>query len=160
METVMESRTRRGRRTSLALPAALVTAVLALGACARPAEVEPESNEGVATVATVAGSALPSVTLSDLAAQRLGIATDVVRDTAVDGQPRTTVPYSAVVYDPEGASFAYRVMGHLQFVRVPITVEFVAGDAAVLTDGPPSGTPVVTVGVSELFGTETGVGGE
>jgi hypothetical protein len=33
-------------------------------------------------------------------------------------------------------------------------VERVVGDLAVLSDGPPVGTPVVTVGAALLYGTE------
>ena len=40
----------------------------------------------------------------------------------------------------------------------PVTVEDVNGDIAHLSSGPATGTPVVTVGVAELFGTENGIG--
>jgi hypothetical protein len=37
-------------------------------------------------------------------------------------------------------------------------VDFIADDRAYLTTGPSVGTEVVTIGVAELYGTETGVG--
>src|SRR5690242_4314222 len=108
----MDIAPRAHRRRWAALLPVTVAAGLALGGCAEPpGEVEPLGDAAIATVAPVEGGELPSVTLSDVAAQRLGIATDVVRDTAVDGQPRTVIPYAAVVYDPEGAAFAYTVQG-------------------------------------------------
>jgi len=45
------------------------------------------------------------------------------------------------------------------FVRHAITVDRIEADRAVLSAGPPIGTLVVTVGVAELWGIETGVGG-
>jgi hypothetical protein len=47
----------------------------------------------------------------------------------------------------------------LVYVRHAITVDRVDGDVAVLHDGPPVGTPVVTVGSAELYGVESGIGG-
>ena len=44
----------------------------------------------------------------------------------------------------------------LVFVRQPITIDYIEGDRAVLSDGPAPGTSVVMVGASELFGTEHG----
>ena len=44
------------------------------------------------------------------------------------------------------------------FIREPVTVDDVEADVAILSSGPEIGTPVVTVGVAELFGTENGIG--
>ena len=44
------------------------------------------------------------------------------------------------------------------YERTPITVEYAAGELAVLSAGPPLGTVVVTVGGPELSGAEFGVG--
>jgi hypothetical protein len=43
------------------------------------------------------------------------------------------------------------------FVRAPIEVTDIRGDQALLSSGPPVGAAVVTVGGSELYGTEFGV---
>jgi hypothetical protein len=45
----------------------------------------------------------------------------------------------------------------LVFLRSPITIDYIDGDLAVLSEGPAVGTAVVTLGAAELFGTETGV---
>jgi hypothetical protein len=72
------------------------------------------------------------------------------------------IPFKAVLYAPSGEAFTYVSIEPELFERTPIVVEYVAGDVAVLTDGPPRaplpGTPVVTVGGPELSGAEFGVG--
>ena len=46
----------------------------------------------------------------------------------------------------------------LTFMRHRITVQSITGAVALLSSGPPVGTKVATVGVAELYGTETDVG--
>jgi hypothetical protein len=71
------------------------------------------------------------------------------------------VPYAAVIYDPEGKTWVYTEPKPLTFVRAPVSVAYIDGDLAVLSEGGPAdGTAVVTVGVPELYGTELGVGDE
>ncbi len=70
---------------------------------------------------------------------------------------RQVIPYAAVVYGLEGETWVYTNPEPLVFVRQPIIVDYIEGDQAYLTEGPPTGTSIVTVGVAELFGTETGV---
>lgn len=132
-------------------PAFVACADAAAGPSAAP-------NQEIAKVEQVKGSDAGRVTLSAEAAHRLGIQTDVVRETAVAGVARTVVPYAAVLYDVTGRTYAYANPEPLVFVRVPLNVDVVTGDLAVLTGGPPVGTAVVTVGASELFGTEFEVG--
>ena len=74
------------------------------------------------------------------------------------GGPRKIVPYSAVIYGLQGDIWAYTNPEPLVFVRHLVTVDYIEGDTAVLLDGPPAGTAVVTVGAAELFGVELGVG--
>jgi hypothetical protein len=64
------------------------------------------------------------------------------------------VPYSAVYYDGKGVPWVYVNTKPLTYERQRIGVERVTGDLAILSDGPPIGTPVVTVGASMLFGAE------
>ena len=73
---------------------------------------------------------------------------------------RLTIPYSAVIYGVEGGVWTYTSTGPLTFVRAPITVAEIQGDTAVLRQGPPAGTEVVTVGGEELLGTEFAIEGE
>jgi hypothetical protein len=70
---------------------------------------------------------------------------------------RKVVPYAAVLYGVHGETWVYSNAEPLAFVRQPITVDYIEGDLAILSEGPPVGTAVVTVGAAELFGTETGV---
>jgi hypothetical protein len=74
------------------------------------------------------------------------------------GEAQRVVPYSAVLYDPHGGEWVYTSPEPLVFVRQPIKIGSVVGDDVVLVDGPPEGTPVVTVGAAELYGAEFGVG--
>jgi ABC-type oligopeptide transport system substrate-binding subunit len=137
--------------------AVLVLAVLLLAACS-PSSSGAASSEPAVVVEKNEETGLSRLTLSAKAAERLGIATASVIDRQ-GGGGRTVVPYSAVVYDPSGETWAYTNTDGLTFVRQPITVERIEADLAVLSAGPPIGTLVVTVGVAELWGIETGVGG-
>lgn len=75
-----------------------------------------------------------------------------------DNGPRLVVPYSSLIYDIYGDTWVYINTENLQFLRVPVVVDYIEGDKVVLLDGPAAGTAVVTVGVAELHGTDTGVG--
>lgn len=70
---------------------------------------------------------------------------------------RKVVPYAAVLYGVNGETWVYTNPEALVFVREAIAVDYIEGDRVILSDGPAVGTPVVTVGAAELFGTETGV---
>jgi hypothetical protein len=74
------------------------------------------------------------------------------------GAQHKVVPYASVIYDLKGEAWAYTSPAPLTFVRDRISIDYVDGDLAVLSQGPASGTPVVTTGAAELFGTEAGVG--
>lgn len=64
------------------------------------------------------------------------------------------VPYGAVYYDAKGAPWIYVSTAPLTFERQRVGVSRIEGDLAVLTEGPPVGTPVVTVGAALLYGAE------
>ena len=66
------------------------------------------------------------------------------------------VPAAAVVYDIHGGGWVYERTAARSYTRRRVVVRYVAGADAVLANGPPPGTPVVTAGAAELFGTETG----
>jgi AcrB/AcrD/AcrF family len=104
----------------------------------------------------VDGTNLDRVVLTADAVKRLGIATQPVREK----QKHKLVPYAAVLYDASGATWTYTNPEPLVFVRERVVVEVIQGDQAVLAQGPATGTPVVTVGASELYGTEFGVSGD
>ncbi|MFP5371835.1 MAG: hypothetical protein ACLGI3_13965, partial [Actinomycetes bacterium] len=94
------------------------------------------------------------ITLSSEAELRLGIETVAVTTT-----PQLSVPYAAVVYDGQGAAWAFARVGERQYERTPLTVADITGDTAVLSAGPAAGTEVVTVGAAELVGAEAGISG-
>jgi hypothetical protein len=73
------------------------------------------------------------------------------------GTSQKIVPYAAVIYDVKGATWVYTNPEPLAFVRQSISVDYIKGDLAFLTEGPSAGTNVVTVGGAELYGAETGV---
>jgi hypothetical protein len=136
----------------------IFAAALLLAACG--AEEEPES-VNPSKVEEIEGSDFNLVTLTERAAERLDIQSEVVIEEEIDGDMRMVVPYSAVIYGLNGETWAYtRNPGpdSLAFVRHPLTIDYIEGGRAILTDGPTLGTHVVTVGVAELYGTDTGVG--
>ena len=69
---------------------------------------------------------------------------------------RKVVPHAAVLYDAKGKTWVYTNPEPLVFVRHAVSVDYIDGDRVVLSDGPAPGTAVVTVGASELLGTEYG----
>jgi hypothetical protein len=107
-----------------------------------------------------AESGIAGVTLTEKAAERTGIETGAVTEAGAvrEGSSGTlAVPYSSIWYDAKGAAFVYVVTAPLSYVRAPITVDYVEGDQAFLSAGPEAGTEVVTQGVAELYGAETGL---
>ena len=136
---------------------AWIIAALQLSACREKSAGEEAENES-AKVERVAGTTVSSVRLTEDAIKRLDIQKAPVREAQVRGKLRKVIPYAAVLYDPEGAAWVFTNPKSLVFVRQPIKVDYIEADQAVLLEGPPSGTAVVTVGAAELFGAEIGVG--
>lgn len=134
----------------------LVVVGLQLSACAPKSPTKVEKVQPFA-LESIDGTDIKRVILTEKAAERLDIQTSAVRDEQVGGSKRKVVPYAAVIYDLQGATWLYTNPAPLTFVREAITVDFIEGDKAMLVNGPSSGTEVVIVGVSELYGTETGV---
>jgi hypothetical protein len=75
-------------------------------------------------------------------------------ELAGSAEKEKVVPYSAVFYDAKGSAWVYVNTSPLAFERQRIAVDRVVGDRAVLSEGPPVGTPVVTVGAALLYGAE------
>jgi hypothetical protein len=144
-------RTIRGAAALLAL-----AALPALSGCSRTADTAIKIQP--AKVVKVEGSDVKRVVLTARAAERIGITTAPVREASRDGQARRVVSYAALIYDAQGAAAVYTNPEPLTFVRQQVTVDTIDGDSVYLSDGPPAGTAVVTVGSAELFGTELGIG--
>jgi hypothetical protein len=134
----------------------LIVTVALLSACGRAAEVVEKVEP--AQVTLIDGTEFNRVVLTERAAQRLGIETAPVLEEEVNGAQRVVIPYAAVIYGLNGETWAYTNPEPLTYRREPVTVEYIEGDMAVLTDGLSVGAQVVTVGVAELYGADTGVG--
>lgn len=97
----------------------------------------------------IEGTDLSKVILTEKAAERIGVETVVASGNEV--------PYAAVIYDIEGNTWIYTSPEALTFVREPIVIDHIEGDTAILAESLSSQFNVVTVGVAEIYGTETGV---
>jgi hypothetical protein len=117
----------------------------------RPAKVEQAEETG-----------LSRVILTARAAERLDIQTALAGEVQVARSPsgtlRKVVPYAAVLYDAQGDTWVYTSPEPQVYIRHRISVDYIDRDLAVLSDGPPIGTTVVTVGAAELFGAEFEIG--
>jgi hypothetical protein len=139
---------RRGRKLAALTIAAFLS--LFIAGCAQVPEAAPADDPAVLT--EVPGTDLHRITLTEHAVERLGLKTEA---TATDPQTqKLTVAYFAILYDATGKTWVYTNPEPQVFVRQSITVERINGDVALLTDGPPPGTVVVTTGAEELFGAE------
>ncbi len=127
-------------------------AVLMLSACGEPPSDEHVINEPV-KVEPVKGTDLARLTLTERAAERLGIET-----APVEGEGnRKVVPADAVFYDVNGKAWVYTNPEPFVFMRGAIDIDRFRGRVAILSEGPPAGTEVVTVAVPALIGSEFGV---
>ena len=133
----------------------LIIAFLQVSACTQTQAV----GEKIMPVqlATIEGTDLKYLVLTEKAAERIDIQTTPVQEELVNGINRIIVPYAAVIYDLHGETWLYTNPEPLTFVRAIIIIDSIEGDKAILVEGPSLGTEVVTVGVAELFGAETGV---
>jgi hypothetical protein len=129
----------------------------ALAACQAPAS-GAVAEDAIAAAASVepspdGGPAL--LHLTEESVLRLGLET-----APVDGSSGVlTVPYAAVVYDADGASWVFVEVEDRVYQRSPITISAIQGDAVGLAGGPAPGTEVVTVAAAELVGVEAGISG-
>jgi hypothetical protein len=136
---------------------ALMLVVASMAACGQEA-VEADMEEP-AIVEEIDGTDLHRITLTAKAATRLDIQTAPIQEATVDGQSMLAMPYGALLWDAEGAAWAYTSLEELVFVRAAVSLDHIDGDRAILLDGPAPGTSVVMVGAAELWGAENGVGG-
>jgi len=143
---------------AILMVSAVIAVVVGVSRLSYPTEpAYPDNNPDAARVEQSDSGRPPRVILSADAVRRTGVQTVQVRPTQVAGKRALEVPYGAVFYDPDGVTWTYVAVQPLAFVRQHITVDLIRGGVAVLSAGPPAGTPVVTVGTAQLYGTEVGV---
>jgi hypothetical protein len=125
-----------------------VRVVLALGAAALAGctEVESESETGYEP----SKLRKTHVEFTPEGAKRTGLRTEVVERTG----GRVSVPYAALLYDPEGKTYVYTSPKELHYVKAEVRVARIQSGRVVLARGPPPGTRVVTTGAVEVYGTE------
>jgi hypothetical protein len=115
-----------------------------------------------AHVEHIEGSELNRVILTEKASKRLGIETasvvEVQTGSSGISKKQSSLPYSAVLYDSHGHTWVYITPDPLVFIRHQIEVDYIDGEQAILTKGPPVGALVVAVGAAELFGAEFEIG--
>ena len=141
----------RRLRWLLVVPAAL--AVLFLGLELTENETSEDAAAGEsepAHVEAISGRDVSRVTLSQSAAERLGLETTPIRSRA----GRKIAPYSAILYDEHGKTWVYTSPARLTFVRAEVEIAAIRRDEAILSSGPPVGTEVVSVAAAEVYGTE------
>ncbi|PNI08912.1 hypothetical protein CXX84_10080 [Arthrobacter sp. AFG7.2] len=132
----------------------LVIACLAGGpvaACGEVPEAAPAATGlEAATLEEVEGQDVSRITLTEKAAERLGVTTGAVE--TVEG--KLQVPYSSLIYDASGGTWVYTNPEPLVFIREPVAVERIEAPTVKLASGPQPGTKIVTVGAAELLGAE------
>ena len=109
------------------------------------------------------GSGAREVVLTRLGAQRIGVATTLVRRPAPPPARRLApaagvlVSASAIVYDPSGRTLIFTSPSALHYLERPVQVARFLGSEVMLSRGPGPGVRVVSVGAEELFGVQSGV---
>jgi hypothetical protein len=133
---------------------AVLVAALVLSACGGAVSDEYVIEEQPYSLEPIEGEDVLRVTLTESAVERIGIETVPVQQRG----SRLVVPYDAVYIDAHGGFWVYTNPEPFVFVRAPIDIVHETSSRAILADGPPAGTSVVTVGAPELYGSETEFG--
>ena len=131
----------------------IAAGVVPLSACSEASsgyDYETASHHEPAKLEPIKGTDVQRVIFDAEAAKAVGLETAPIRQ---NGQGKI-MPYAALIYDAEGGTYAYTAPKPLTYVRKEISIDHFDGDSVVLSDGPPVGTEVVTVGVDEVYGTE------
>jgi hypothetical protein len=145
---------RDGRNAARSAVAGAVVLVLVGAGCG---EIEtPKASEYQPASLSAAEDGLKTVTLTREATERIELGTAPV---VVRGAQRA-VPYEAVIYDGQGLTWVYTVVKPFSYKRARITVVAVEHDQAVLSNGPPVKTLVVTQGCTQVYGAELGMAGK
>jgi hypothetical protein len=131
----------------------LIAGAVSLSACGEAStgyDYETATHHEPAKLEPIKGTDVHRVIFDAEGAKRVGLQTAPIRQNG-EG---TVIPYDAVIYNSDGKTYTYTAPEPLTFVRQEISIDHVVGDSAMLSDGPPAGTEVVTVGAAEVYGTE------
>ena len=131
----------------------LIAGVVSLSACGEASsgyDYETASHHDPAELEPIKGTDVNRVIIDAEGVERAGIQTAPIRQ---NGQG-TVMPHSAVIYDADGETFTYTSPEPRTYVRQKIVIDDVVGDSVMLSDGPPAGTEVVTVGAALVYGSE------
>jgi hypothetical protein len=131
----------------------LIAGVVSLSACGGGStgyDYETASHHDPAELEPIKGTDVNRVTIDAEGVKRAGIQTGPIRQ---NGQG-TVMPHSAVIYDADGETFTYTSPEPRTYVRQKIVIDDIVGDSVMLSDGPPAGTEVVTVGAALVYGSE------
>jgi hypothetical protein len=131
----------------------LIAGVVTLSACGGGStgyDYETASHHDPAELEPLKGTDVQRVTIDAEGVERAGIQTSPIRQ---NGQG-TVMPHSAVIFDADGETFTYTSPEPRTYVRQKIVIDDVVGDSVMLSDGPPAGTEVVTVGAALVYGSE------
>lgn len=132
---------------------AVAVALLPLAGCGKAEEKEAAAVPP-AKVESTSETGIHRITLTDLAAKRIGI--QVAEVNTAEG--KLNAPYSALLYDASGGEWVYVNPEGKVYKRAAVKVDQIDGDRMYLLKGPDIGTRVVTVGAAELYGAEFEVG--
>ena len=141
------------RQRHLRFAAGSLAAALILTACGGAVSDAYEREEPY-TVEAVEGEEFARVVLTPSAVERLDIQTEPVGSSG----SALVVPAEAVYLDADGTFWVFTNPEPLVYVREGVELVRETGESAFLSEGPPPGTEVVTVGIPELYGAETGFG--
>ncbi len=142
------------RRVSQLVPAAALAAIAATAGCTEVEEAAPQVHLP-AHLQPIDGSDVQKVTFDERGAEQVSLQTATVRRQG----KHTVVPYAALIYDGQGASWVYTSPDPLTFLRVAVDVVRIEDDRVLLRDGPRPGTSVVTTGAAEVYGAELEIAG-
>ena len=148
---------RRSKLQPRLVAAALAAvAALSLSAC-KEAEEESAAGYEPAKLSPIKGKGedYQRVTFTKEGAARTDLKTALVRRSGA----RTVVPYAALIYNGEGKTFVYTSPKPLSYERVPVKVDRIEENRVFVSEGPSARTKVVTVGASEVYGTELDIAG-
>ncbi|MEO3933368.1 hypothetical protein WMO79_11205 [Micrococcaceae bacterium Sec7.4] len=115
-----------------------------VSAAEAPAKVEKNATTGIA-----------KLTLTDHGLARIDLKTE---PAAAGSGTDVLLPYASLLYDASGKTWVYTNPAPRVFERRAVTVTKVEAGVVTASEGPAVGTPVVTVGAVELFGTEFNTG--